>query len=207
MKLVCTCGIGHYVYDWPASDVKHNGVKMKERRMQCSCSRGIIVRTALKDEPEVAQAKMVSFEALSKHLGVNSKPIEENQYKFDRNTPKSERNMEINLTKEDVKYIAKALVHYGDVFKPAPVDPTIPDQFIEERKAFNNLAQKFVASGQYILSLAESELVLSALTTRNINKMFMANPEDDEDINHINRKHGATLREIIERAYNNTYEE
>lgn len=212
MKLVCTCGIGNYLYEWPASDVEHNSVKMKERHVSCACGRGLIVRSALKDEPDSDNEKSagkISFEELSRRLGVNNKPIDEDLHKHERNKMRSERIMTVTLEDKQAELLARMLVHYGNVFKPAPNNPMIPDQYSEERQKLNALSQKVIdmQTGENVgYSIAEADMLLMATTDRNISKMYPVDEEDDEDPNLEAFKACKDLRKILDAKYSEVYD-
>jgi hypothetical protein len=90
MKIFCTCGINHRIFDWPCAEIEENGKKMIERHITCNCSREVVIRTSTKDEPgydekdpkaadEKWQTKtgknIFSFEEMAERMGVKPPPV------------------------------------------------------------------------------------------------------------------------------------
>lgn len=75
MRIICSCGIEAQIYDYPPADVTEGGKSMKERHLICGCGREVVIRTAPKYEPAMAETEeaketsgVVSFDELVRRL-------------------------------------------------------------------------------------------------------------------------------------------
>ena len=220
MKLVCSCGIRHFIFDWPAAAIEDGGKKMCERHIFCPCQREIVIRTAPKDEPDAQEAeedakkpKIFSQEALAKAMGLEIPPDVERV-----NTDLPPENVLVSLTMntKEVELLKDLVTHYGNVFKPMMPSPgndkdgkPIPpnDQFKAEREAYLAFADKIkpaaagwgTANTFDIASASDAKMVRCALSARNVGKRFPVEGDGwDDDPNVIGKKAATELRE---RAY------
>lgn len=213
MKFVCSCGISHWVFDWPPADIDAGGKKMKERHIFCSCQREVVVRTAPKEEPDFegeddGQPKVVSQDHLAHMLGLPQAP----EYKrvVVDNTPTNTENLAtLNLSVDQARVLKELVAHYGNVFKAAPPrthetekdKPEAPpekDMFSEERAAYNTLAER-IEDGQFVINnIDEARMVRCALSPRNTRRLYPVGEYDaDNEPNVVNSKMSKELVDMI----------
>ena len=217
MKLVCSCGIRHFIFDWPAASVEEGGKPMCERHIFCPCQREIVIRTAPKDEPNAPETeedtkkpKIFSQEALAKAMGLEVPPDVE---RVNTNLPPENVLVSLTMTPSEIELLKDLVSHYGNVFKPILPSPgldkegkPIPpeDKFREEREAYLAFAEKIkptaagwgTANTFDVASAVEAKMVRCALSARNVAKRFPADIDGwDDDPNVIGKKAATELRE------------
>ena len=210
MKLSCSCGISHWVFDWPPAEIEAGGKKMMERHIFCSCQREVVIRTAPKEEPDFkgeddGEPKIVSQEHLAHMLGLPTAP------EFKRvvvdNTPTTTENLaSIDLSVDEARVFKELTAHYGNVFKAAP--PTThegpekgkdeepqKDMFSEDRAAYNTFAER-IADGQFTIhNIDEARMARCAFSPRNTRRLYPVKDMDyDDEPNVVNAKLAETLK-------------
>lgn len=213
MKLSCSCGISHWVFDWPPAEIEAGGKKMMERHIFCSCQREVVIRTAPKEEPtfdgeadDKDEPKIVSQDHLAHMLGLP--PAPEFVRQVVDNTPTAIENLaSIDLSIDEARVLKELTAHYGNVFKAAP--PTThegpekkdgeepkPDMFSEERAAYNTLAER-IADGKFVINnIDEARMVRCAFSPRNTRRLYPVKENDYDDEPHVvNAKLAETLKD------------
>jgi hypothetical protein len=209
MKLVCTCGIRHFIFDWPAADIKDGGKDMKERHIFCPCQREIVIRTSPKDEIEFdgpddsKKPKVYSQEALAKAMGLDIPPEVE---RTNTNMPLANVLVSVTLNADEAALLKDLTAHYGNVFKqPLPIEgelkdgePPPPDKHQAEREAYIALSEKIVPPTYSVGSADEAKMIRCALSSRNVVKRFPVKGEAwDDDPNVIGKKAASEMRDRI----------
>ena len=220
MKLYCTCGIRHFVFDWPPAEIEVSGKKMMERHIFCPCQREVVVRTAPKDEVEFdgpedsKKPKIYSQEALAKAMGLDVPPETE---RVNNNMPPENVLFSIALTVDEASMLKDLSAHYGNVFKQAPPkaedqdkdknpDPNAPtgpavapmDQHAAERAAYISMSEKIQEGAFNVTSAGEAKMIRCALSSRNVARRFPTKDSSwDDDPNVVGKKAAGELRERI----------
>ena len=216
MKLTCSCGQSHYIFDWPPATIEEGGKKMMERHIFCPCQIEVVVRTAPKEEPDYEgpeddKPKIVSQEHLVKMLGLT--PAPEVKRVIEDKTPRQKTGLlMVNLSSEDARVLKESLAHYGNVFKAAPPvsthgdkgdknsgpPPQYEDMHAKEREAFLVLSEKVYGGDFMIENIEEARMVRCAFSDRNVRRLYPTKEMDyDDEPNVISVKAVKALRDRI----------
>lgn len=208
MKITCTCGIAHQLYDYPPGDVSAGGKDMKERHIICNCTREAVVRTSPKDEPdyndpnadkEGLRRNVISHEALCAKLGlpINTPVIQPAAPPvastiIDPTATTVSGQPSLFLAKDDADLLREIVTHYGAVFK----------QGDEEAQAAYSAFVAKIQEGMLSTDPTEVRMVKCAFSDRNLRRLYPVGQYDDETSHNVVRTEAAkSLKDRFETEF------
>jgi len=209
MKIECSCGITHHVFDWPSAKIEENNKKMIERHITCSCKREVVLRTDPMDEPDNEEGdedegQIFSFEELSRRLGVKPppQPIPQPPPQMKQSkglivtdtTDTNEVNQlfTVHLSQDEAETLNEALSHYATVFKPM-------EEQAKEQQAYLNLATRCKFGFFKIETEKDASLIRCSLSERNTSRLYPVDEYGDETDHNFQRM--LTVRSLRDRLF------